>query len=278
VTARQTAEIAFVGGGNMARALIAGLIAAGHPPECLGAVEPDAARRAALGSDLGVRTAATATALVAQADTVVLAVKPQVLKSVATGLAPLLRRPAPLVVSIAAGVRLAALRAWLGPQPPLVRCMPNTPALVGAGVTALYAPPTVAPALRARAQQVLAAVGETLWVDDEDALDAVTAVSGSGPAYFFALMEALEAVGTDLGLSAEVSRTLAVHTARGAGLLAAQGDAGPAALRAQVTSPGGTTEAALRVLASGGFEALLGRAVHAAAARSRELSGQTEGT
>lgn len=268
----QRLEVVFIGGGNMAHALLAGLIAGGATAARIGVVEPDDARRRQLAERFGVCTEARAASLVPRADTLVLAVKPQVLAEVARELGALLQAPAPLVVSIAAGVRLTDLRRWLGRELPLVRCMPNTPALVRAGVTALYAPPGVSKADRERAAQVLAAVGETSWVSDEAALDAVTAVSGSGPAYFFLLMEALEQAGTALGLEPATARTLAVQTARGAGLLAAAQGSDPAELRRQVTSPGGTTQAALEVLRTEGFEALVARAVAAAQARSVELA------
>lgn len=274
----QTLDVGFIGGGNMARALIAGLVAGGTPGARIGVTEPDDARRQALAGEFGVYGAPDAGDIAARAETLVLAVKPQVLGAVARALGPHLAGRAPLVISIAAGVRLADLGRWLDADVSLVRCMPNTPALVRAGITALYAPPSVSEAQRARADAVLRAVGATVWVGDEGALDAVTAVSGSGPAYFFLLMEALEQAGTALGLDAAAARTLAVHTARGAGLLAAGEGPDPATLRRQVTSSGGTTAAALAVFDEGGFGALVTRAVHAACARSVELADQASRT
>jgi pyrroline-5-carboxylate reductase len=176
------------------------------------------------------------------------------------------------VISVAAGTRIADLAAWLGPGPALVRTMPNRPALIGAGVTALHAAPGVGPGERETAEAILGACGSTVWVDAEGQMDAVTAVSGSGPAYFFLLAEALEAAAIRLGLPPATARTLAVETARGAGRMAAEGDDPPEALRAQVTSKGGTTAAALAVLEAAGFRDTVANAVEAAARRSAELS------
>jgi pyrroline-5-carboxylate reductase len=267
-------EIVFIGGGNMGRALLGGLIADGVPTARLAAAEPDAARRAALADEFGMRTAAEGGDLVADAGVVVLAVKPQVLRAVAQALAPRFGARRPLIVSIVAGVTEADIDAWLGGGFPVVRCMPNTPALVRQGISALHANGRVSAEQRDEAQRILAAVGSVVWVPDEAQLDAVTAVSGSGPAYFFAVMEAMEQAGVTLGLAPEVSRQLTLQTALGAAVLATHSADPPATLRVQVTSPGGTTQAALQVLQAGGLDALFRDALAAAHRRAGELARQ----
>lgn len=265
-------EILFIGGGNMGRALLGGLIADGTAPERLAVADPDQPRREALARDFGMLTAARGDDLASNAAVLVLAVKPQVLRSVARELAPHLGARRPLIVSIVAGIPEADIDAWLGGGFPVVRCMPNTPALVRQGITALHANAQVDAAQRQQAQQILAAVGAVVWVPEEAQLDAVTAVSGSGPAYFFAVMEAMEQAGRTLGLSADVARRLTLQTALGAAVLATQSGESPATLRAQVTSPGGTTEAALAVLRQGGLTALFEQALQAAQRRAGELA------
>ncbi|GIX32086.1 MAG: pyrroline-5-carboxylate reductase [Lysobacterales bacterium] len=264
--------IGFIGGGNMARALIGGLIAAGQPPASIAVSEPDPARREGLAADFGIALGADNREVAAQSDLLVLAVKPQVLPEVCQGLRGALER-VELIVSIAAGVPTARLRAWLATDLPLVRAMPNTPALIGAGVSGLYAPPQCGAEARARADRLLASVGETVWIPDESAMDAVTAVSGSGPAYFLLLCEALEQAAIAQGIEPESARRLVLATALGSARLARETARSPRELRAQVTSPGGTTEAALSVLFEGGWNGLIERAVAAATRRGRELSG-----
>jgi pyrroline-5-carboxylate reductase len=267
--------IALIGGGHMARALLGGWLARGVPAPSLRVADPSAEARAACERDFpGVRTFATSDDAVPGADCWLLAVKPQLLHAVVAGLAPAAAAARPLVISVAAGIRAADIARWLGPGVPVVRTMPNRPALVGAGVTALYADPSVPPAQRATAARLLDAVGRTVWVDDEAHLDAVTAVSGSGPAYFFLLIELLELAAQAEGLPPDVARQLAVETAWGSALLARGSADDPATLRAQVTSKGGTTAAALAVLESAGLRAIVERAVAAAAARSRELAAE----
>jgi pyrroline-5-carboxylate reductase len=268
--------IAFIGAGQMARALIAGLLREGRAPASLVAADPVQESRAALGAFADVASFADNADAAGRAATWVLAVKPQQLKDVATQLAPLAQR-APLVISVAAGITLAQLRAWLGDSPGLVRAMPNRPAFIGAGVTALYAAPGLPVAARAIADRLFAAVGISVWLEEERQMDAVTAISGSGPAYFFRLIELLERAAIDEGLPPAMARLLAVETAKGAGLLAAQGSFSPGELRAQVTSPGGTTAAALAVLETGGLSAIVSRAVAAARARAEELARTTGG-
>lgn len=264
-------SIAFIGGGNMARSLIGGLIADGHPPARIHVADPDPERLAGLAAEFGIRSAADNTSAAGQADAVVLAVKPQVMRTVAVELAPALRGREALVISIAAGVRVADLAAWLGNEVAIVRSMPNTPALVQAGATALYANARVSAEQRSLAESLLRAAGITCWLDDERLMDAVTAVSGSGPAYFFLLIELLEATAARLGLPPDTARLLTQQTALGAAKMALESRDSAATLRRQVTSPGGTTEAALKVLEDGGIRELFERALRAAATRANEL-------
>lgn len=259
--------IAFIGGGQMAGSLIGGLLAAGHPAARLRAAEPDAARAAVLRQQFGIDVADRAGAVADGADVLVLAVKPQVLRDAVVGLRP---RAGCSVISIAAGVRIASLQAWLGAAAPVVRCMPNTPALLRQGITGLYAPAGTPERTRQQAQAILGAVGETCWVPDEALLDAVTALSGSGPAYYFLLTEALREAGVALGLDAATAARLAARTLVGAGRMAENGT-DVAQLRANVTSKGGTTEAAVTHLERHGLRPLLAAALRAAAERSREL-------
>lgn len=267
-------RIAFIGGGHMATSLIGALRARGVAGDAITVADPLAARNDALSREYGVRTTADNASAARGADTIVIAVKPQDVPDVAAGIGPALAGRRRLVVSVAAGIRLADLARWLGTDAALVRAMPNRPALIGRGITALHAPPDVSAEERARAQQVLEAGGETLWIDAEPLLDVVTAVSGSGPAYFFLLMEALEDAGRAHGLPADVARRLAVVTAAGAGAMAAAGPAAPVELREQVTSPGGTTAAALAVLDAADLRGIFSAAVAAATRRAAELAGQ----
>ena len=259
--------IAFVGGGQMAGSLVGGLLAAGHPAARLRVAEPDAARAAALRRDFKVEVCKRAAQLPA-ADALVLAVKPQVMREALAGLAP----PATTtVVSIAAGIRIDSLRRWLGPAAPIVRTMPNTPALLRCGVAGLYAAPGTPERSRQLAARILGAVGETCWVADEDLLDAVTALSGSGPAYFFLLAEALRDAGRELGLDPQTARLLAERTLVGAGRMAEATGQDVSEMRANVTSKGGTTEAAIARLEAGGVRKLFAEALRAARDRGREL-------
>ena len=264
--------IAFIGGGNMARSLIGGLIAGGHEPDRIWVAEPDAGQREFLRGRYGAHTDSDNLEVATQAEIIVLAVKPQVLQTVAEQLAPEIQSRQPLVISIAAGVREPDLRRWLGGGPvALVRTMPNTPALVGSAASALFANPFVSAQRRQLAESLLRAVGVTVWVEDENLLDAVTALSGSGPAYFFLVMEALERAALDLGLNADQARLLTLQTAFGAAKMALESAESPATLRVRVTSPGGTTERALAILRDGGIEKLLAQALEAARQRAQEL-------
>lgn len=267
-------NIAFIGGGNMAAAIIGGLVGQGRTPSTLQAVDVLAEARTRLEKQFGIRTSSDPAAAAAGADCIVLAVKPQQMREVAAALAPVLKKQ--LVISIAAGIRGSDLARWLGGHAAIVRAMPNTPALVAAGITGLHALPGVSSQQRSEAESVLAAVGSTFWVNEESALDAVTAVSGSGPAYVFYFIEALEQAARELGLPADIARQSALQTFAGAVKLAVAGDADPATLRARVTSKGGTTERAIGTLDAAEVKAAFVRAVRAAAERSAEL-GDTLG-
>jgi pyrroline-5-carboxylate reductase len=265
--------IAFIGGGNMARSLVGGLTAQGWPQDRLWVADPDPTqRKLMLDHYPRVHLTEDNKLAVDAAGVLVMAVKPQLSRSVAQGLASTVQQHRPLVISIVAGIRAADLERWLGGKLALVRCMSNTPALVQSAATGLYANPYTSHEQRATAERILKAVGLTLWIDDEALLDAVTALSGSGPAYFLRVMEALESAGVQLGLSPEAARALTLQTALGTAQLALTSGDDPATLRARVTSKGGTTEQALAVLERGGLEPLFASALSAAARRARELA------
>ena len=269
--------LAFIGGGNMARSLIGGLIADGWAPGRIQVADPDAARTTQLAERFPVITTRDNSEAIAGADAGILAVKPQILHEVATQIAPAIREQQPVVISVAAGIRETSLRDWLGDQTAIVRCMPNTPALVQSGATALYANARVSEDQRSLAETVMRAVGLALWVEDESQMDAVTALSGSGPAYFFLFMEALQAAATELGLAADTARLLTLQTAFGAAKMALESREDAATLRQRVTSPGGTTERAIEVFRQEGLETVALRALQAAAERSRELADELGG-
>jgi pyrroline-5-carboxylate reductase len=264
-------KIAFIGGGNMAAALISGLAGKLVPGADIHVVDPNPDALGRLQGQYGVTTASTIDAEVVIADVLVLAIKPQQMRAVADTIAPLLTRGAPLIVSIAAGIRSADLSRWLGGYGALVRCMPNTPALIGQGITGMVAMPGVTQAQKDAADGVLAAVGKTVWLGDEALIDPVTAVSGSGPAYVFYFMEAMQQAAEELGLTNEQGRELALATFTGAAQLAAQSAESVTVLRERVTSKGGTTHAALTSMQDAGVREAIVAAVKAAAARGREL-------
>lgn len=266
-------RITFIGAGNMATSLIGGLLAQGIPASHIRASDPGAEQRAKVAAEFGIELFESNAEAIAGADVVVLATKPQVLKGVSQALAPSLQ-PGQLIVSIAAGITCASLASWLG-DVAIVRCMPNTPALLRQGVSGLYANAKVSAAQRQQAEQLLSAVGLALWLDEEQLIDAVTAVSGSGPAYVFALAEAMEDAALAQGLPADAARQMVVQTVLGAARMLAESGQSPTALRTAVTSPNGTTQAALETLAGGDFHALVGAAVAAATQRGRELAGNT---
>lgn len=263
-------KVTFIGGGNMASALIGGMRRQGHAAADVQVVEPVAEARRRLSSEFGVIVAATPAELPPLGDLVVMAVKPQQMREAAMAVSPHIGRAA--VLTIAAGIRLADLRRWLGGAGALARCMPNTPALIGAGITGVYAAQEVSTQQRTAVESILSAGGKVVWVDSEDQLDPVTAVSGSGPAYVFYFIEALEEAGVALGLSADVARELAIETFRGAAELAARSDEPPATLRARVTSKGGTTERALASFDADQIKSAIARGVRAANARAAELA------
>ncbi|OOL39573.1 pyrroline-5-carboxylate reductase [Pseudomonas sp. FSL W5-0299] len=265
-------RIAFIGAGNMAASLIGGLRAKGLDAAQIRASDPGAETRAKVQAEHGVEVFADNADAIQDADVVVLAVKPQAMKAVCEAIRPSLK-PNQLVVSIAAGITCASMNNWLGAQP-IVRCMPNTPALLRQGVSGLFATAEVNAEQRQQAEELLSAVGIALWLNEEQQLDAVTAVSGSGPAYFFLLIEAMTAAGVKLGLPADIAAQLTVQTALGAAHMAVASDVDAAELRRRVTSPAGTTEAAIKSFQAGGFEALVEKALGVAAHRSAEMAEQ----
>ncbi|CAD0322450.1 pyrroline-5-carboxylate reductase [Xanthomonas sp. WHRI 8391] len=267
---------AFVGGGNMARSLIAGLIRQGVPAASIRVAEPIAELREALSRDFGVHAVEDARTAVDGAAIWVLAVKPQVLPSVCAQLADLAQAQQPLLLSIAAGITATQLQRWSGGDVAVVRAMPNMPSLLGAGVTALYATARVSDAQRVQATRLLDSAGVTVWIDDEAQMDAVTAVSGSGPAYVFLLAEAMEAAAQAQGLPADTARTLVLQTVLGAARMLTESGEAPEQLRHRVTSPNGTTQAAIEAFQAGGFEALTASAIAAATERGRSLSAAND--
>jgi len=271
-----TQKIGFIGGGNMASSLISGLIASGHSPEHLWVsdINPDTLK--ALAQNLKVNTSVSNDTVINEVDVVVLAVKPQTLRDVAKSAAAVIKEKKSLIVSIAAGISQQNLTEWLGDDVAIVRCMPNTPALVLTGATALHANAKVNAEQRSLAENIMRSVGIALWVKEESELDAVTAVSGSGPAYYFLLMEAMEKAAVELGLTEETARLLVQQTALGAAKIALESSESPEQLRKRVTSPGGTTQQAISTFEQGGFTELVSKALHAARDRSIEMSKPSE--
>ena len=265
-------KIAFIGGGNMARSLIGGMIATGISNQNISVSEPRADLRKKLNEDFGVNASEENAPVAKGADVVVLAVKPQILQEVVTPLGSLVAEARPLLISVAAGVTSSSIERWVGGDPALIRVMPNTPALIGAGISALYANSNVSDDQRALAEKIMAAVGKTIWIKEETLMDAVTAVSGSGPAYFFYVMQAIHDAAVREGLDTQTARLLTLETALGAARLAVESTEDPGSLQKQVTSPGGTTEAAINVLNNSGVRDALQRAVSAARARGGELA------
>ena len=265
-------KLAFVGGGNVATALISGISQSPLPPEFIHVSDPDESARRRLEERFPVTGFDSTTAAIDSAHAIVLAVKPQVMPVVLEEIRGNLE-PDQLIISVAAGITLGLMSDALGAGQPIVRCMPNTPALIGRGITGLCAGPACSDHHRQFAQRVLDAAGATVWVEDEALMDVVTAVSGSGPAYFFYMVESLTAAGQALGLPAGVAADLALHTARGAGEMALQSQLDIGSLRRAVTTPGGTTEAALNEFIASGFREMVQRAVHAATDRGKALSG-----
>jgi pyrroline-5-carboxylate reductase len=271
-----TKKIGFIGGGNMASSLISGLIASGHPANLLWVSDTNQQALDNLSSNLAVNVSTDNLLIAEQVDVIVLAVKPQILSAVSQQIANIVQTNNRLVVSIAAGISQDSLAKWLGAEVAIVRCMPNTPALVRSGATALYANNNVNAEEKTLAENILRAVGISLWVEYESELDAVTAVSGSGPAYFFLLMEAMEQAALELGLDEDTARLLIQQTALGAAKIALESDETSKQLRQRVTSPGGTTQQAIKTFEEGRFVPLVSKALHAARDRSVEMSQQTE--
>jgi len=265
-------EISFIGAGNMASTLIGGLINKGYPPENIWASDPGDESLERLKALAPINTTHDNEKAVSKADIVLIAVKPQVLQHVVLPLKLALAKTKPLVISIAAGITLNSLEKWLGEKLAIVRCMPNTPALVQCAATGLIANTQVTVEQQQYAKEILGAVGIALWVDNESLLDAVTAVSGSGPAYFFLIMETMIDVAIELGLDPELAEQLTLQTAFGAATMANSGEVNVNELRKQVTSPGGTTEVALKILESKGIRSIFEEALTAACNRSRELA------
>lgn len=266
-------KIVFIGGGNMARSLIGGLVADGLPADNIHVLDTQKTVLKALKQEFAVQVHDDLATAVTSADVIVLAVKPQQMQEVVKSLATVWPANA-LLISIAAGIRLADLGRWLQSDAAIVRAMPNTPSLVQAGATALFANDNVKEQQREQAEAILRAVGLALWLDSETKMDAVTALSGSGPAYFFLVMEAMENAAIELGLPQETARLLCLETAFGASKMALESDLPAATLRQQVTSPGGTTERAIHELEDGGLHGLFENALVAAALRARELGDQ----
>lgn len=260
----------------MSRALISGLLNDQWPAQHIHVSEPDTTAQDQLRQlNRTLEITSSNTAAAEQADVLIFAVKPQILAGVIKALQPLIQTSRPLLISIAAGVRVDSIQRWSGGNSAIVRCMPNTPALVGKGATGLYASAEVSAAQKMLAERLLAAVGSTVWVEEEPLMDAVTALSGSGPAYHFLVMEAMQAAAQQLGLPKATARQLSLETALGSATLAAHSDENFATLRTRVTSKGGTTAAALEVLEQGGLTQLFLDAMRAAATRANELAEQS---
>ncbi len=269
----KTQPIGFIGGGNMAASLITGLIESGHEAGKIWVSDINENALRALAAKTGVNVVSDNNRVVDEVDVIVMAVKPQALKGVAEHMAEKVQQQKNvLVVSIAAGIRQQSLSTWLGGDVAVVRCMPNTPALVMTGATALFANEKVNEKQRTLAEKILRAVGLAIWVGSEAELDVVTAVSGSGPAYYFLLMEAMEEAAVEMGMSQETARLLIQQTALGAAKIALEAEESPARLRERVTSPGGTTQQAIETFQQGGFTQLVSKALHAAKDRSIEMS------
>lgn len=269
----QQPVIAFIGAGNMARAIIGGLLENGFAAANIWAAEPDASRLQDL-AEQGLKTTSDNNEAVAAADMVILAVKPQIMQAVASELADAAQKHQPLFVSIAAGISLDALNRWLGGNAAVVRCMPNTPSLVQTGASGLFANARVSEEQRNLATRAMEAVGIALWVQNEAELDVVTAISGSGPAYYFLMMEAMTAAGAKLGLSEETARGLTLQTALGAARMASSSDVDAAELRRRVTSPKGTTEQAILTFQAEGLEAIVEKAMVACRDRAEAMAAE----
>ena len=268
----ENCTITFIGCGNMARSLIGGLIANGIKPEKLIATDPDENQRYSISEQFKITTFADNKEAIANADVILLAVKPQVMHDVVSDIADSVKGTSKLIISIAAGVKQDSIMQWIGEAAAVVRVMPNTPALIQAGAAAIVANEHTSETQKNIAEAMMRSVGTAIWLDSEEQMDAVTALSGSGPAYFFYFMEAMEKAAIEMGLSEEQARLLTIETAVGASKMALMSSSDPAELRQQVTSPGGTTEQALNTFQQGNLEELVNKAMQAAKQRSIELS------
>ncbi len=267
-----TSNITIIGAGNMGASLLGGLIANEFPSKQLTITDADPEKLHLMRKQFNVNTTENNSEAVATADVIILAVKPQAIATITHEFSHVIQTKKPLVISVAAGIRVEDLQNWLGGHMPIVRCMPNTPALIRAGATALYANSFVTTQQHDLAETMLRAVGMVVWLQDEAQMDAVTALSGSGPAYFFLVIEAMQAAGEKLGLPEETARLLTLQTAVGSARMAMESDASAHELRQRVTSPGGTTEAALRILEEGQLSELFKNALNTAKNRSEELA------
>lgn len=267
-----TPRITFIGAGNMAQAILKGLLAAGYPQDKITASGRTQSKMDVLAAATGIHTSTDNLALCQQAHVIVLSVKPQMMSDLVKSIAPAVDPSKQLVISVAAGILASSIETWLGQPAAIVRCMPNTPSLVGLGAAGLYATTAVSDEQRATASHIMQAVGLTVWVNQEHQIDAVTAVSGSGPAYYFLMMEAMIQGAEKLGLSTDIAQQLVLQTAAGAAKMAQQSSRTPAQLRQAVTSPNGTTEQAINTFNEGNFNGLCGAAMAAAHHRSQELA------
>jgi len=270
----KTKNIGFIGGGNMATSLIKGLISSGHSEQQIWVADSNQEKLSSLATSLHVNTSATNDILIADVDVVVLAVKPQAIAQVIADSKAVFDKADVLIVSIAAGINQTSLSTWLGSDKAIVRCMPNTPSLVQTGATGIHANANVSGEQRDLAENIMRSVGISIWVEEETEIDAVTAVSGSGPAYFFLLMEAMEVAAIELGLTQKTARLLIEQTALGASKMALEADESPNELRRKVTSPGGTTEQAINTFNENGFIELVNKALKAANDRSVALANE----
>lgn len=269
---QQAPHIAFVGGGNMAASMIGGLVESGHPAQRISASDPFSDSLQRLRAIAPIAVFSDNAAAVNGADIIILAVKPQVMAEATNSIAAAVQSHRPLVISIAAGVTIASMQSRLGPQVAIVRCMPNTPALLGCGASGLFANDNCSARQREFAERVLGAVGISCWVDKEQELDAITALSGSGPAYFFLLIESMIDAGIELGLNRDTATRLTLQTGLGAARMALEGDVDVMELRRRVTSPGGTTERAVQRFEQDGLRATVARAMQAANSRAAEMA------
>ena len=268
----ENCKIAFIGCGNMARSLIGGLIANQINPDQIIAADPDKGQLQSVVKQFSIRTTNTNVDAIKDADVIVLAVKPQLMHEVMTEISDAIKDSNKLVISIAAGIRLASISECLGDKTAIVRVMPNTPALIQAGAAALYANENVSVEQKNTAEAMMRSVGIAIWLENEEQMDAVTALSGSGPAYFFYIMEAMEKAAMKMGINREEARLLTIETSLGAAKMALLSSADPAVLRKQVTSPGGTTEQAINIFKESNLDQIIIEAMEAAKERSEELS------